>query len=530
MVTLPSLLTGLGLFLFGMLCMTDGLKALAGDALRAMLLRFVRGPWSGLCSGALATALVQSSTATTVTTIGFVSAGLLTFHQALGVIFGANLGTTSTGWLVSWLGFQVSLGSVAGPLVLLGVSLRLLLRGRRGNLGTAVVGFGLLFLGIDLLQHGMAGMAEHFDLTQRAAPGFLDRLLMVGIGVLLTVVVQSSSAAMATTLAAVSSQAITLEQAAAVAIGQNIGTTLTAGLASLGAPTAAQRTALAHVLFNGFTGAVAVLLLPWLLVLVRAVLGAGPEDAAIALAGFHTVFNLLGVALLLPLLGPFARLIEHLVVDRSTGPARFLGSALASVGPIAQAAVQRALAEVRVEAAATTGQLLAGGRRQELLQQRLEAASAALGEVRQFLERLGEAEQSPAERQQHLQLLHATDHLGRLLQTLPQAPLSLRQHTGKADPALTEPVHRLQATCEAVQAANQLPDASAALAASAWLAERRRSERRICLEQAALGQLDVATAMARIDALVWLDQIGYHLARSGLHLQGEPASLAAPTP
>lgn len=527
MATLPSLLGGLGLFLFGMVCMTDGLKALAGDALRAILLRLVSGPWSGLLSGALATALVQSSTATTVTTIGFVSAGLLTFQQALGVIFGANLGTTSTGWLVSLLGFKISLGSIAGPVVLVGVFLRLLLRGRRGNLGTALAGFGLLFLGIDLLQHGMEGMAAHLDLQRFAGPGLLQRLLLVGVGALLTVLVQSSSAAMATTLAAVGTQAITLEQAAALAIGQNIGTTLTAGLASIGAPTAARRTALAHVLFNGITGLVAILCLPWLLWLVQAALGTDPGDAAVTLAGFHTVFNLLGVALLLPLLGPFARLIERWVVERSSGPARFLGTAVASTGPIAQEAVRRALAEVRVEAAATTGQLLAGGRRQELLQQRLDAASAGLGEVRQFLERLGEAEQSPAERQHHLQLLHATDHLGRLLQTLPQAPLSLRQHTGKADPALAEPLHRLQATCEAAQAADQVPDASAALAASAWLAERRRSERRICLEQAALGQLDVATAMTRIDALIWLDQVGYHLARSGLHLQGEPAAASS---
>lgn len=158
-----SLLGGIGLFLLGMILMTDGLKTAAGDALRRVLLRFTGGPFRAMLSGATITALVQSSSATTLTTIGFVSAGILTFQQAVGVIFGANLGTTSTGWLVSLLGFKVSIASYALPMVGVGALLNLLGRGRLRAAGLALAGFGLIFVGIDQLQSAMAVVATRID-------------------------------------------------------------------------------------------------------------------------------------------------------------------------------------------------------------------------------------------------------------------------------------------------------------------------------------------------------------------------------
>ncbi|MDL5056917.1 Na/Pi symporter [Geitlerinema calcuttense] len=146
---------GIGIFLVGMLLLTDGLKAFAGDSLKKTLVRFTGAPWKAFMSGTIITALVQSSSATTVTVIGFVSAGLLTFPQALGVVFGASLGTTSTGWLVSALGLKVSIGYYVLPLIGVGALMRLLARGRWRVLGMALAGFGLIFVGIESLQAGM---------------------------------------------------------------------------------------------------------------------------------------------------------------------------------------------------------------------------------------------------------------------------------------------------------------------------------------------------------------------------------------
>lgn len=519
-----QLLGGLGLFLFGMVTMTDGLKAAAGDALRTLLLRWVRGPWSGLLAGAGLTALVQSSTATTVTTIGFVSAGLLTFQQALGVIFGANLGTTSTGWLVSVLGFKVSLGAIAGPLVLAGVIVRLLWRGRQSQLGTALAGFGLLFLGIELLQGGMSGLAAHVDFAAYAGPGLGRRLALVGIGALLTVIVQSSSAAMATTLAAVAAGALSLEQAAAMAIGQNIGTTLTAALAGFGAPTAARRTALAHVLFNTLTAALAVPLLPAMLWLAVHATGNGAHDAALALAAFHTLFNVLGVAVLLPAARPFAALLSRLLPERDATATRYLGTAVATLGPVAQEAARRALLELRNECAAVASVLLATGLSTERQREQLARAAAGLDATRAFLARLGEAAQSPAECARQAGLLHATEHLTRLLGRLREPPGALQRTAASGDAAVAAARPQL----EALLASDSL---AAAAAASVWLADHRRTERRQALEAAASHRLPVGLAMDRIDALVFYDQLAYHLWRSLHHLQPDhqpPESAAAP--
>lgn len=166
---LALLLGGIGLFLLGMTLLTDGLKVLAGDALRRVLARFTGGPTRAMLSGAALTALIQSSSATTLATIGFVSAGLLTFQQAVGLVFGANLGTTSTAWLVSLLGLKLSVSAVALPLVGVGALARLLARDRWAAAGTALSGFGLVFVGIDTLQAGMADLAAQID--PEALPG-----------------------------------------------------------------------------------------------------------------------------------------------------------------------------------------------------------------------------------------------------------------------------------------------------------------------------------------------------------------------
>lgn len=308
LAALGPLLGGVGLFLLGMSLMTDGLKLAAGPALEQVLARSTRTRVHGLASGVLITAAVQSSTAVTMAAIGFVNAGLLSLSQALWVLFGSNVGTTVTGWIVALVGLRVDVEAFALPLVGVGALVRVF--GRRPGVaaaGQAVAGFGALFLGIGLLQQSFGGLAEGVVLP--SGEGLLGVLALVGIGAGLTVVMQASAASMTLALAAAQSGLIDVQDAAAVVIGANIGTTLTALLAAVGATPNAKRAAAAHVLFNLLTGVVALALLPWLVTAIgaaREALGM-TRDPAAALALFHTVFNVLGVLLMWPLAGALTR-------------------------------------------------------------------------------------------------------------------------------------------------------------------------------------------------------------------------------
>lgn len=310
--TLGVMVGGLGLFLLGMGLMTDGLKLAAGPALHRILASTTRTRAHALGSGMLVTALVQSSSAVTVAAIGFVNAGLLGLGPALWVLFGANVGTTMTGWIVALVGLKFKVEAVAMPLAGLGALLRLTGEGRRsGAIGTALAGFGLLFMGIALLQQAFAGLAGQISLPQGDGPASV--LAQLGIGLLMTVLMQSSSAAMAITLTAAQGGLIDAQGAAAVVIGANIGTTVTALLAAIGATPNARRAASAHIVFNLLSGAVALLLLPWLigaLGLAREALDLPPDPAA-KLALFHTTFNLLGVLLMWPLAARLTRWLQQ---------------------------------------------------------------------------------------------------------------------------------------------------------------------------------------------------------------------------
>ncbi|MDH3668267.1 MAG: Na/Pi symporter, partial [Paracoccaceae bacterium] len=314
---------GIGLFLVGMIMLTEGLKGLAGRALRRVLAQFTATPLSGAVTGALTTAVVQSSSATTVTAVGFVGAGLITFPQALGIVFGANLGTTTTGWLVALLGFKLQLGTIALPLVFAAALMRLFGSPRLDMLGTALAGFSLLFIGIDAMREGLDALEGAVTPSDFPGDSLIGRLQLVLIGAAVTAVTQSSSAGVAAALAALAAGAINFPQAAVMVIGMNVGTTLTALIATLGGSTAMRRTGYAHLIFNVITGLVAFLLLgPFIAAIGR--FGAG-GDGLIAVVTFHTVFNLLGVVLFLPFAEPFAGLVTRLVRERGPTLTRRLG-------------------------------------------------------------------------------------------------------------------------------------------------------------------------------------------------------------
>jgi len=509
-----ALLGGIGLFLLGMGMMSSGLQAVAGDRLQGLLQRWTSTPARGVLAGTVATALVQSSSATTLATVGFVSAGLISFPAALGLIYGANLGTTSTAWIVSVIGLKIDVAAFALPLIGLGAALKLFAHGRRSQAGLALAGFGMIFLGIDVLQEGMAGMAAAFDPAGMARPGLPGALLLVGIGALMTVVLQASSAAMATTLTAVHAGTLSLEQAAFLAIGQNVGTTITAALGSTGGSLAARRTAAAHLLFNLVTGLAAlVIIVPFVAGLRWIAHKAGWEDPAVQLSLFHTSFNLLGLALFLPQTRPFARLVERLVKERATA----LSHRLVERGSL--------LAEVRLESArltvrdvaAVVNELLLGclipGPERRPREQRIAEARAALDAVRDYLAPLKTDPSTPEAWRRHLALLHATDHLDRLVDASVDAG-------AVADLGGDEPLGG-EASVESllVQAGSWLEDDTreeayrSAKEEVLRLGRARERRRPQVLERTARGELSPLGAEQTLHSIRLAERIGEHTGR-----------------
>ena len=304
--TIATLLGGLGLLLIGMSMMTDGLKLVAGNSLRDLLALWTNSRLRGLFAGFLITGLVQSSSAVTVATIGFANAGMLTLEQSLWVIFGSNVGTTMTAWIVALVGFKVNIEALALPLIGIGALLKLTGGiSRRASFGMAIVGFGLLFLGIGSLKEAFETVGGKVDLPIAENLTFLLVLTYVGIGFLLTTLMQSSSAAMVVALSAAEGGLLPLNAAAAIVIGANLGTTTTAIFTVFGATSTARRVALGHVSFNVITAIVAMLILGpmlWLGDAIQDLLNL-QASTSVALAMFHSTFNFLGVILMWPLSG-----------------------------------------------------------------------------------------------------------------------------------------------------------------------------------------------------------------------------------
>lgn len=316
-MTISAVLTflgGIGLFLLGMKLMTEGLTTAAGNTLRTILSAATQSRLRAVISGMAITALVQSSGAVIFTTVGFVNASLLSLGQAVGIIYGSNVGTTVTSWIVALLGFNLDLQALAMPMIGLGMTMSVVLGERRwGALGRALAGFGLFFLGIDVLRGTFEGLGDAINLAQWADRGILGLLLFLFIGSVLTILMQSSSASLAVTLTAAAGGLIPLTAAAAMVIGANVGSTTTGLFAVFGATASAKRAATAHVIFNVVTGTVSFILMPVLLWGVAALLDLFPGENAIAtsLALFHTLVNLIGILIMWPLTGVLVRFLEQ---------------------------------------------------------------------------------------------------------------------------------------------------------------------------------------------------------------------------
>ena len=349
MLLLVNLLGGIGLFLLGMTMLTDGLKLAAGGALERILAAWTRTRLYGLLTGILVTALVQSSTAMTVAAIGFVNAGLLSFTSALWVVFGSNLGSSVTGWLVALIGFKFKIDAFALPFIGVGMALKLSGEGtRRGGLGGTLAGFGLLFLGIDLLKEGFGGLGP--DALPEMGRDLGGMLLAVLVGLLLTVVLQASAATLTVVLTAVAGGMIPLEIGAAIVIGANVGTTLTGIVAAINATPNARRLAAAHVFFNVVTALVAFALLSPLLRLIQyvGIHFVGDGNPVTQLVIFHSAFNALGVLLMWPLSTPLVRFLQSRfqTVEEDELRPHYLDLNVASVPALALQALRRELARM----------------------------------------------------------------------------------------------------------------------------------------------------------------------------------------
>jgi len=337
---------GVALFLFGMLCMEQGFKAYSGGALQHFLSASTDRLWKSLSFGIVSTTLMQSSSLVSVITISFLSAELIGLRQGIGIIFGANLGTTTGAWLVAGLGLKVKLSAYALPMLVFGVLLLMQASKKLKGLGWVLVGLGFLFLGIHYMKEGFSDFSGQIDLAQYAMTGVAGLLVFTLIGVVATVIMQSSHATLTLIITALAANQISYENALALAIGANVGTTITAILGAIGASVAGKRLAAAHLVFNVVTGVVALVLIPWLLSavdIIGAWLGIAADNHTLKLALFHTLFNLLGIALMLPLVNMLVAWLERVLKEDRVmqDRPRYLSEASLSLPQVALQAVTK---------------------------------------------------------------------------------------------------------------------------------------------------------------------------------------------
>jgi phosphate:Na+ symporter len=562
MSTAISVLGGVGLFLLGMTVMTEGLKALAGSALRTVLGKAAATPLRGSFWGALVTLLVQSSSATTMTTISLVSAGLLTFPQGLGLVFGANIGTTGTGWLVALIGVRVSLTAAALPMIFVGALIKLLASGRISGAGAALAGFGLVLFGLTTLQQGMGGLSERLhpaDLPAvLAGPdagwwrGMLGALALVVVGLVMTAVMQSSTAAIAVTLSAYHAGAVGFDQGCALIIGQNIGTATSSALAAIGASTTAKRLAIAYVLFKIIAAVIALVLFPIVTpLLVRA---SKAIDGVTLLAAYHTAYNVVGVLVLLPVIDRFTRLVERILPERASPLTRYLDPSALETPIVAVEAVRRMIARALAAVCSSVEAALAAANGDEPVRPAKDAisvpeAAAALRQAQVFLSDVSGPPDSDDEQRRLTSTLHALDHASRLAETangkinfgmLGSGPDDARagqlcsdamrsatlvagdvespRDIGQAPRATPAPPSS-DATSDAVAASAE--EALVQLERSATqLKEMQRGYRSATLGAVANGTLSADAAIVHVDTVRSLEALAHHAWRSAAHLVG----------
>jgi phosphate:Na+ symporter len=316
-----TILAGVSILLFGMIMLEEGFKTFTKGPLQNVLKKATDKLYKSITTGAVVTAFIQSSSLVSVITISFISAGLINLSGGIGLIFGANIGTTATAWLVAAFGLKFKISSLALPVLIFGLIFSFQKKNSYKGIGNVLAGLGFFFLGIHYMKEGFDVFKDYIDLKEFAVSGFLGALIYAGLGVIITTILQSSSATLALILTALAAQQIQYENALALAIGANVGTTITAILGSLTSNVAGKRLAGAHFIFNVLTGIVALAFIFPLAKFVRLfaeTVGIASDDYTFKLAVFHTIFNVIGVLLLVPFISRLERFLIKVIKDNAS--------------------------------------------------------------------------------------------------------------------------------------------------------------------------------------------------------------------
>jgi len=517
-IILPAL-GGLGVFLLGMIIMTDALKSLAGDAMRNLIMRFTRNPSSGAVTGALTTAVLQSSSATTVAAVGFVGAGLLSFTESLGIIFGANIGTTLKGWLIVLVGFKLNLGELMMPVILIGVMLKLFANKKLASTGLALAGFGLIFVGISIMQGSMISLQGFVTPEVFPDDTWIGRIQLLFIGVAFTLVTQSSSAGVVIALTALFAGAINFEQAAVLIIGMDVGTTSTAALATIGGNVNSRRTGLSHVIYNLMTGIGAMLLLsPYIYLWQSVSPGSLYNNAEIALVTFHTFFNTLGVILVLPFSNHFAEFIKKVIPEKESIYTSGLDKSLLKDNGMAITALAMSVqAEVVTLFLYLKGLLgdVKGGVTIDL-----DEMQTVLNKTHDFANHIHMQDEKEHHRFKLLSLIHALDHMQRLHERLEED--AERARTVLSLPSLkkfrnelSDIILNMIDSKALLLEKKKLAQLEIFLSEMTQQAEQLRHE---TMAGIASGELTVIAGNKHLEAIRWLRRVSIHVNKITMHL------------
>jgi len=503
-----------------MIVLTNGLHSLAGQSVRTVLMKYTRSPTSGAAIGAITTALLQSSSATTVAAVGFVGAGVMSFTAALGIIFGANIGTTITGWLVALLGFKLKLGTIILPFIFIGAVLKLFSKGRLATFGYSLAGFGLIFVGISMMQQGMIGVDSLITPEQFPPDTWLGRIQLLFMGVLITIITQSSSAGVATVLTALFAGAVNFNQAAALVIGMDVGTTVTAAMATIGGSIGSKRTGFSHVIYNIITAIGALLLLtPYSYMLNQyfpSFISTNPE---ITLVAFHTLFNGLGVILILPFTQYFARFIKHIIKDSSDSYTQNLDQALLTEPSVA---LTTALASTKlqlIDLMAYIKALLSREKSDDLAD--FANMQIALDETHAFVDLIHLQPNSEQDWQNLLETIHVLDHMQRLHERLAEEShyATIVNNLVELEGSIKQIKHVIELIRSNIDQENWQEVFKISRTTRINLAKQTEPIRNSIMTDIAQGHLTVPQATNSLEAIRWLQRVFNHIARISYHLR-----------
>lgn len=511
---------GLGIFLLGMIVMTQGLRSLAGDSTRNALMHFTKSPYSGALTGAFSTALLQSSSATTVMAVGFVGAGFITFPESLGIIFGANIGSTITGWLVALFGFKLHLGIIILPFIFIGVIMKLFFHDKISAFGYALAGFGLLFVGITMMQEGMSGFEGIITPQNLPSDSWIGRLQLVLIGILATLITQASSAGVAVTLTALYANAINFEQAAALVIGMDVGTTVTALMASIGGSANVRRTGSSHVIYNVLTACMALFLItPYIYVWDVLAPGSLIQNAEIGLVAFHTFFNILGVLIILPFTHQFAYLMEKIIPSKEPIFTEKLDNKLLEEPNLALEAARISAQDEFIALLGHINFILGDttyGKRSDLT-----LLKSALDKTYRYVDEINPKQEKDARWKELISLIHLIDHAQRLHERCEEEEYRAIL-VQKSPDFKTEAIYLITANNEIIEAitSKRFSDAKKiARISEKYIGKTMLSYRNLIAEKMANDEITIPLGRKKLESARWMTRVTHHIFRIVYHME-----------